>query len=596
MKVANEPEVIRSFSQVARDLEDVRKSIKDIRGSMNKLESKTLEFPERAELFEYINRLDKSLNEISEKVVSKVLLDKFQIETKQRFAFVIRRINDQEDMSIQAARVRKFQEQIEEFSGRLESFEKKYSEKSLYSDEQHKKLLSEITLLNKKVESFTLAIEKAQGKFEASVDRLLDKQLAKYDSQIASSLQASEKKLEKSISMIALKQEESQDAMSDQMTSASEKLRKDYETDIASLRSELAKAKKALSEDKSLFAERNKVEILEREIEEVRLNYIRDIDFNKDLTKINIELQDMHDKLDQINSLVKKEDLETLKNQLSEQFLEQKRHSVELEALKARIREDIATNQVAYKEMVQLNERLTKGKMMPKALLEQKMMGYEHGQGRKVRTVLYSVFASIMVIAILAIIYNWFTGGIPALNTALWIAAIGAIVMLILLSLPYERMMSSMRADRVEKEQVSVVKEQKKQKVVKEAVAKRSKQKTSGLGIFSTVLNWIFVILLLAFVLLIIANEFVPVPYVNFTYLLIALAVVGLIAYLFQDPAKKYKKSREYVSLLLGIGCAFYIYTRIRDLGWIAYLLTVVSFVIIVLLAMFFLSSEDDKE
>lgn len=117
-------------------------------------------------------------------------------------------------------------------------------------------------------------------------------------------------------------------------------------------------------------------------------------------------------------------------------------------------------------------------------------------------------------------------------------------------------------------------------------------------------LNIIFQILLVAYLVLLLANEFFPVPF-NLNYLLIPVIAFGVLTAIFPYEPKEEKKDIqkklvEYkygmiLAFILGIIGAILIFIKTKDLGWISYIISAISGILIILVG-FLIYQEDEEE
>ncbi len=116
-------------------------------------------------------------------------------------------------------------------------------------------------------------------------------------------------------------------------------------------------------------------------------------------------------------------------------------------------------------------------------------------------------------------------------------------------------------------------------------------------------LNILFQILLVIYLILLLVNEFVSISF-NLNYLLIPVIAFGVLTAIFPYKPKEEKKDLrkklvEYTSgmiltFILGIVGAVLIFIKTRDLGWISYLISAISGILIILVG--FLIYQEDEE
>jgi len=114
-----------------------------------------------------------------------------------------------------------------------------------------------------------------------------------------------------------------------------------------------------------------------------------------------------------------------------------------------------------------------------------------------------------------------------------------------------------------------------------------------------TTLNKIFNYVLVIYLLLLLIDQFEPIKFINLTSLLIILIILGIIVILFsQEKIKleKPKKSDYYLIYFLGILGAILIYLKIKEMGWISYLISIIGGALIIIISKLFLEEENGKD
>ncbi len=105
-----------------------------------------------------------------------------------------------------------------------------------------------------------------------------------------------------------------------------------------------------------------------------------------------------------------------------------------------------------------------------------------------------------------------------------------------------------------------------------------------GLRIISSISETIFKILLFLYIVLLFVNEFKPVEFFNLNYLLIAVLVFGFLVILL--PGKKMdEKVKLWQLVLVSVVGGAFIFLKVIQLGWLAYLIGVVSALLIGMLS-----------
>jgi peptidoglycan/LPS O-acetylase OafA/YrhL len=115
----------------------------------------------------------------------------------------------------------------------------------------------------------------------------------------------------------------------------------------------------------------------------------------------------------------------------------------------------------------------------------------------------------------------------------------------------------------------------------------------------SPYVNSSFQALLLAFLLLLLINEFYKVKFINMTIMLIIVVVFGIISILLpSEPEKKHAKRTIYDDVLvyiIGIIGGVIVFLKTREMGWLSYVIAVVTFLLVVLLGSIIYDESEDK-
>lgn len=111
--------------------------------------------------------------------------------------------------------------------------------------------------------------------------------------------------------------------------------------------------------------------------------------------------------------------------------------------------------------------------------------------------------------------------------------------------------------------------------------------------------NYVFQFLLISYLVLLLINEFKKIIFLNLNYLMIAVMLFGILTILFPAKIKKEKLKikRKHVLyiILLGVIGAIIIYIKIKELGWLSYLISAIAGILIILLSYIVLKDEDNS-
>ena len=112
----------------------------------------------------------------------------------------------------------------------------------------------------------------------------------------------------------------------------------------------------------------------------------------------------------------------------------------------------------------------------------------------------------------------------------------------------------------------------------------------------------VFQYLLIFYLIILLVNEYNDklLDFLNMNYILIVTIVLGVITVLTYKPKEekkqKLRRMDNYFIYLLGIAGAFLVYFKIKDLGWISYLISILSGVLIITLNKLIVKEEDEDK
>jgi len=108
----------------------------------------------------------------------------------------------------------------------------------------------------------------------------------------------------------------------------------------------------------------------------------------------------------------------------------------------------------------------------------------------------------------------------------------------------------------------------------------------------------LFEYLLIFYLILLLIQEFKPkiIP-LNMNYMLVLVIILGVITVLTYTPRKKQQKTTKYDYYLIyalgAIGTAL-IFIKIKELGWLAYLISIIAGILIILLSKLVLEENEE--
>jgi hypothetical protein len=119
---------------------------------------------------------------------------------------------------------------------------------------------------------------------------------------------------------------------------------------------------------------------------------------------------------------------------------------------------------------------------------------------------------------------------------------------------------------------------------------------------FRQIFSYVFQILLVLFLLALLIKEFYPNTIdslININWFMFAVIIIGAISILFPPKYKKHHersitRKDKIGIIILGILGAGIIYLKLRDLGWISYMIAGLGGIIIIVLSWLIIEERDD--
>lgn len=107
-------------------------------------------------------------------------------------------------------------------------------------------------------------------------------------------------------------------------------------------------------------------------------------------------------------------------------------------------------------------------------------------------------------------------------------------------------------------------------------------------GQLAPYVNTVFQVLLIAFLLVLLVNEFYKLAFINMSLFLVVVVVFGVLSILLPDEKqKKAARKSVYDDILvyfIGIIGGVVVFLKTQEMGWLSYVIAVVAFLLVVLL------------
>ena len=108
-----------------------------------------------------------------------------------------------------------------------------------------------------------------------------------------------------------------------------------------------------------------------------------------------------------------------------------------------------------------------------------------------------------------------------------------------------------------------------------------------------------FQYLLIIYLLFLLIDQYKPIKFINLNYFLILVIILGVLTVLVYKPEKikkqKPTKKDYYFIFILGIIGTILIYLKIKELGWLAYLISIMGGILIIVLSHLFLKEKNEE-
>lgn len=124
--------------------------------------------------------------------------------------------------------------------------------------------------------------------------------------------------------------------------------------------------------------------------------------------------------------------------------------------------------------------------------------------------------------------------------------------------------------------------------------------KIKKLSSFKVLVNFLFQLFLVIYMVLLLINEFVAVKFMNLNYVMVLTIIFGVLTVIFpyerkekKEEMKTFDKVLVYVLAIIGI---VLIFIKTKNLGWLSYVISIISGLLIVLVGYLVYSDDDEEE
>ena len=310
---------------------------------------------------------------------------------------------------------------------------------------------------------------------------------------------------------------------------------------------------------------------LKSDVEELKKNSVTSAYFSQQTDNLNRDLLELKKELKDVdNDGVDKHKFNSVIDQMQMQ-------SKRLNFLEQSLKEETIANMELQKDIEYLSKQLNVEKKFGKKriVVEKKYREYKDEQVDSIKSMVLFIFIGLLAFGIAA---YFFTGknpfAFPGLIGKLVLVCIILFILLIVLFFPYKKVFSWFQeGEKPKKEEKVVIKPKKAQK---EAVQTQEYIKKA--------IDYVFIIALVLFLTTLVVNEFYALKFMNTTYFLIFVVVFGILSVIF--PVKEEAKKISYwLTGLIALAAAVFIYAKTKQFGWLSYLIAVVSGILIFLIS-----------
>lgn len=189
---------------------------------------------------------------------------------------------------------------------------------------------------------------------------------------------------------------------------------------------------------------------------------------------------------------------------------------------------------------------------------------------------------------------------LPGLTEKIIWTLVILLIFLIIVSLNYSRILRRIQVKLIKRKRRLIGK---KKQIFFEKAKKFGKEKIfeikSTEDYLRLAINYIFQFLLVVFLIFLLINEFRSIEFINLNYFLITVLVFGILTILFEPPKQKQRKSTKFdywFIFLLGITGGILIFIKIKSLGTLSYIISIIATILIILLSYLLLEEKEDEE
>jgi FtsH-binding integral membrane protein len=631
-----------SFKAVRRDMEDLKRGLNrrlsDIEELRRSIDEK-IKDPVNKEALERfkkeIEKLQKSIEGITKDSINKEELERVKTEVKEKIWEIKEEVRKCVPLGKDIAGHKIIELLIKERAKDIGNIKKssvgemdiRRMKRTIYELEDYVEVLED--KFNKKMSDFERKIAYKLWEISSLKD---DLEITKSEIVTSDYFRKQVKELDKSINELRslVEDVEQRSTSKDELKESVEEIKREFAKVQRKTNDVYGSAVTSTYFDQQISRIDAEINWLRETVENSREGAIKDVDLNRIVGQLNAKIGAVRLELEKLGDYVSKEEFNSKVSLINQQ-------EDKISKLEKKFRDAVATNTALYKELRRVNEAIDEDRRLDidRIKLEKKIRAYKDEKIETFRGTLLYIFLGLLSFTVVMYFYMLRSPMVfPGLGGKISLVVIVLIVLLIIIFLPYKKIMPivekglywfkrGVRVKKKEKVKEKVIKptikeeglfkkikkvveslfregeakliRKKVKKVKVEEAPKLVMEKKSEIEYVKKGISFVFQVSLLLFLITLIVKEFKEITFINLTYFLIFVVIFGILHSIFPTCKEKTGGRTNYfmVALLSLIGAVF-IYSKIRQLGWLAWIIAIVSGILIAMLSAMFL--EEEKE